>query len=58
MVYKITISQDITGIAPLDCRWQAWFDEYDLDNPLGLGASEDEAVRDLFAKHTPKEESK
>lgn len=53
-MYKITICR-ADGIVPTDSRWQAWFDEYDLDNPIGFGASEDEAVKELFAKCTPKE---
>jgi hypothetical protein len=30
------------------CDWQATFDDYDLGDPIGIGATEQEAIDDLM----------
>jgi hypothetical protein len=46
---KIRTTPDNTGIAPRDSVWQAIDeDTYDVAGPLGLGATEEEAIADLM----------
>lgn len=33
--------------APPQCRWQATYDEWDFYDPMGLGATPEEAIADL-----------
>lgn len=33
--------------APPQCRWQATYGDWDLDDPMGLGATPEEAIADL-----------
>lgn len=46
---NIRTTPDNTGIAPRDSVWQAVDDDtYDGSGPIGLGATEEEAIADLL----------
>jgi hypothetical protein len=42
---------ELTGIAPKDHQWLAWFGDYDENTAYGHGATEAEAMMDLIANH-------
>ena len=43
--YTIVTGKDFT--APHDFRWQASWNDFDLGVPMGMGPTEEAAVRDL-----------
>jgi hypothetical protein len=46
--YSITTARDITGFAPTQFLWSAWFGDMDVDTAYGHGATEADAVEDLI----------
>lgn len=44
---KIVTKYDPPAIPIRDCDWSAVFDDYDLGDPIGHGATEQEAIDDL-----------
>ena len=45
----IEIAEDMTGFAPKDSRYQAYWHDIDLDRPYGSGATEEDAIIDLIS---------
>lgn len=49
--YVLHVEPDVTGVAPRDSQWQAWFGDYDEGTVCGHGESADAAAVDLIENH-------
>lgn len=47
MARKVVTKFDPPPIPVRNCDWQATYEDYDLGDPIGLGATEQDAINDL-----------